>query len=71
MYAMRGSQSSGRCGVSKIYHRAHLIGENGEVSALCFSKPKPINLAKALWTLRDKAVSCPRCKAVMEKGGKL
>jgi hypothetical protein len=51
----------------RVYHRAHLISERG-VSALCFSRPRPIDLRRALWTNRDEAVTCPRClKLIAER----
>ncbi len=28
----------------KTYHKAKMIGQNGEVSALCFRKPRAIDL---------------------------
>lgn len=50
----------------KIYHRADKINTNGAVSALCFLKPKRINLSKASWTLRDDAVTCEKCLAIIK-----
>lgn len=50
----------------KIYHRADKINKNGAVSALCFLKPKRINLSKELWTLRDEAVTCEKCLAIIK-----
>ena len=47
---------------SKPVHMASKINANGDVSALCFYTPKPINLAKATWTNREEAVTCKRCK---------
>lgn len=49
-------------------HRAHLIGPNGEVSALCFATPRPIDMrpsSKETWTTDDRAVTCPKCKAAI------
>jgi hypothetical protein len=51
--------------VSKIYHRAAKVRANGDVSALCFKRPRRIDLAKASWTNRDEAVTCPRCLAAI------
>lgn len=49
-----------------LYHRAHLVTEMGEVSALCFKWPKPIDLTRARWTIRPEAVTCPRCRALQQ-----
>ena len=55
-----------RAGIEpKIYHRAAGIRADGAVTALCYSKPRKINLAIALWTNRDEAVTCPKCKALL------
>jgi hypothetical protein len=49
----------------KIYHMAHKINQDGGVSALCFKKLKPINLAVASWTYRRTAVTCPKCQRIL------
>jgi len=49
----------------KIVHRAKGIREDGAVSALCFSRPRPIDLRRTTWTNRDEAVTCRKCLAVM------
>lgn len=55
-----------RAGVApKIIHRANKINANGDVSALCYSKPRKINLAISIWTIRDDAVTCPKCLALL------
>jgi len=51
----------------KIYHKAHMWGPNGQVSALCFPNPRPINLNRASWTITDKTVTCPKCLKIMER----
>lgn len=54
----------------KVYHRAKHIATDGSgnVSALCFKKPRPIDLKKAMWTTRDDAVTCPACiKAISDR----
>jgi hypothetical protein len=51
--------------MSKTIHRGALITENGDVSALCFASPHPIDLKRSTWTLRDSAVTCKRCLVVM------
>ena len=45
----------------KKYHMAGKMDARGHVSALCFSRPRAINLRQALWTLRKEAVTCPAC----------
>lgn len=50
----------------KLYHRASKIHDDGKVSALCFARPRPIDLSRASWTIRDEAVTCPRCLRLME-----
>lgn len=49
-----------------IYHKASMIHPNGGVSALCFSRPLAINLRKASWTIRNEAVTCTKCLALMK-----
>lgn len=49
----------------KIYHKAAKINGNGDVSALCYAKPRAINLSKASWTIRPEAVTCPKCRAAL------
>jgi hypothetical protein len=49
-------------------HLATLIDERGKVSALCFRSPRAINLKRATWTIRDDAVTCPKCLDKMGKG---
>ena len=46
----------------KKYHMAHLVSNRGDMSALCFSTPRPIDLSKASWTLRQEAVTCGKCQ---------
>ena len=45
----------------RTYHRAAKIREDGSVSALCFKSPRAIDMRRATWTIRDEAVTCPRC----------
>lgn len=44
------------------YHMASKITEQGDVSALCFDQPRPIDLTQACWTIRPEAVTCPGCQ---------
>lgn len=50
----------------KLTHMAGAVREDGNVSALCFQRPRPIDLTKATWTLREEAVTCPRCRKAMK-----
>lgn len=52
--------------MAKTIHMAGKINTEGEVSALCYVKPRPIDLAKASWTVRAEAVTCRKCRAVLE-----
>jgi hypothetical protein len=51
----------------KIYHMAHLISAKGHVSPLCAEKPRKINLRLAMWTIRKEAVTCKKCKRLLQK----
>ena len=44
-----------------LYHMADKINENGDVSALCFKRPRAIDLSKTRWTNRPEAVTCKKC----------
>jgi hypothetical protein len=59
----------------RLVHMAGMLNRNGEMSARCYKRPRPINLKRATWTTRLPAVTCPRCnrlarKARQEKGGR-
>ena len=48
----------------KPYHLAAKFRRSGTralVSALCFTRPRAINLRVATWTIRPEAVTCPKC----------
>jgi len=49
----------------KLYHMADKVNQRGGVSALCFAKPKAIDLTRALWTNRKEAVTCKKCLAIL------
>ena len=51
----------------KKYHMADMVAPNGNVSALCFKRPRAINLDVALWTTNPHAVTCKKCLAEMER----
>lgn len=47
----------------KVYHYAAKVREDGVVSALCYARPRPINLARGQsWTLLAAQVTCSRCR---------
>jgi len=49
-----------------IYHWASKINSDGDVSALCYVKPRAINYARGQsWTNREEAVTCPRCRRLL------
>jgi hypothetical protein len=51
----------------KPIHRAKLISDKGDVSPLCATKPRKLNLKVETWTNRDEAVTCPKCLAKLPK----
>ena len=55
----------------KPIHRAKLISPEGDVSPLCATIPRKINLKVETWTNRDVAVTCKNCLRIIElKKGK-
>jgi hypothetical protein len=51
----------------KKYHKAALFAPDGSVSALCFRRPRAIDLRRALWTTDDTAVTCVKCLRAMKR----
>lgn len=49
----------------KTVHKASLVREDGAVSPLCAKSPRPIDLSRATWTLREEAVTCKRCGSIL------
>lgn len=49
----------------KPYHFAALFNNRGGVSALCFKRPRSINLKVALWTTQKSAVTCRKCRRIL------
>ncbi len=43
-------------------HRASKIRDDGRVSALCFKRPRAIDLQVASWTINAHLVTCLKCK---------
>lgn len=50
--------------VGKLFHMPKFLAD-GAVSAICFSKDRPINLRLSSWSRRAEDVTCPRCKKKM------
>lgn len=50
---------------SRIVHKAAKINDRGGVSALCFAKPRSINLKAASWTLQNSFVTCIKCRELL------
>jgi len=50
---------------TRIYHRGTNVNRHGRVTALCFVRPRAIDMSRATWTIRDEAVTCPRCNAMI------
>ncbi len=51
-----------------MYHKAALFNsKTGGVMALCFKKPRSIDLNKSSWTICDEAVTCPKCLKLLMK----
>jgi hypothetical protein len=49
-------------------HLAKLILPEGDISPLCASKPRKLNLSVELWTNRAEAVTCKKCLAKLPGG---
>jgi len=50
----------------KPVHFAKQIRDDGAVSPLCARKPRSINLQAATWTIRQEAVTCAKCLAIIK-----
>jgi hypothetical protein len=61
---MAADPTNRRAPRQRTYHRATKIREDGSVSALCFKSPRAIDMRRATWTIRDEAVTCPKCLEV-------
>lgn len=48
------------------YHMADKWGPGGTVSALCFKRPRPIDLKVALWTITPEQVTCKKCLRLLK-----
>lgn len=52
---------------TRMRHRASKIDPKGRVSALCFPKPRAIDMKRATWVMNDDAVTCPKCRAIITR----
>ena len=50
---------------TRVRHRGDKINAQGRVSALCFPKPRAIDMKRATWVMSDDAVTCPKCRALI------
>jgi len=51
--------------MSRIYHKGHLINNNGQASALCYKKPKAIPETET-WTLAG-TITCEKCLKIIKQ----
>lgn len=49
----------------RVRHRGDKIDQRGRVSALCFSKPRAIDMKRATWVMSDEKVTCQKCLALI------
>lgn len=49
----------------KICHFAAKVNERGDVSAFCYTRPRPVDLRVANWTNRTEAVTCTKCRKLL------
>jgi len=55
----------------KVYHIAAKFTAAGQVSALCYKRPKAIDLKRGQsWTLVPETATCPRCRRLAGVTGK-
>lgn len=56
--------------VTRLVHKAKGVNDSGDVSSIC-RPTRPINMARATWSLRWEVVTCKRClaKRELEVGG--
>lgn len=51
----------------KPYHMARLVDEQGNVSPLCASTPRKLDLRRETWTNRPEAVTCKNCLEALRR----
>ena len=49
-----------------IYHFADLVNQSGDVSALCYKRPRKINLEITKWTIVESDVTCKKCLCLIK-----
>lgn len=54
---------------ARIVHLAGAVTPSGDVSAVCFKKPRPIDMKQATWTTSTDLVTCERCLAKLASIG--
>ena len=51
-----------------IYHKAAYWFPDGSVSALCYKRPRKINLDRGYsWTIIPEYVTCPKCRKILKR----
>lgn len=51
----------------RTVHKAKKIRFDGAASALCFTKPRAIDMKRATWVMHDDAVTCKKCLQLIDK----
>ncbi len=52
---------------TRICHLARSIRADGAVSAMCFTRPRAIDMTRATWTINRKAVTCSKCAEIIKR----
>ncbi len=52
---------------NKNVHMAEIFNEAGGASALCFRRPRSINMEIAAWTISANAVTCKKCLRLLRQ----
>lgn len=59
--------ADGRVGLGvKPIHMASLVDDDGNISPLCATEPRGLDLRRETWTMRGAAVTCKRCRALLK-----
>lgn len=78
--AYRAAEDMGRAlmggaeGTRRTVHLANKINNYGQASAICFDPPRAIDMSRATWVFAPEnyeAVTCPRCRKIMQARGML
>lgn len=51
---------------TRMRHRGDKINAKGGVSALCFPKPRSIDMKRSTWVMSDDATTCQKCIALIK-----